>query len=331
METPALIPRPERTLTNGEPFEYTGTGLQLFLGFAIVLLLIIAPFFAINIAIGVFATPGSPLPVLVQFAIIILVIWLSGIALYRARRYRLGHTNWRSIRGAMTGAPTAYGAKVLGFALLLPLTLGFSYPWQTMVLNRQLFNDMAFGDRPFRFFGRAGDLYKPFFQYLVLPTVILLFLAGIVFGANMETITSYFGALERQQQQGGEFDSGATMALVIGLVSAELIVIGLFWVCFSLYKLRELQVIAASVSYEDVTFRFVAQLGALVRLVVGNFLIALFTLGLGMDFATLRTARFFFGHLESEGSLDLEAIRQSAQEKMAAGEGLAEAFDVDAF
>ena len=61
--------------------------------------------------------------------------------------------------------------------------------------------------------------------------------------------------------------------------------------------------------------------GALLRLMIGNGLLILLTLGLGVPHASLRSLRFVCAYVSLEGRSDFAAIIQS-------GEGLADAFDV---
>ena len=59
--------------------------------------------------------------------------------------------------------------------------------------------------------------------------------------------------------------------------------------------------------------------------------IALFTLGLLSPVAQARAARYFVEHLQIEGSAALGQIIQRAEADGTRGEGLAQAFDIDAF
>jgi len=66
-------------------------------------------------------------------------------------------------------------------------------------------------------------------------------------------------------------------------------------------------------------------------LVTGNFLISLFTLGLGQPFVLQRLWRFVATHVEIVGTLDGAAIAQNRMAAPSRGEGLLEALDPGVF
>ncbi len=166
------------TLFQGDPLEYTGVGKELFLGFLLVLFVVLFPLAIVNSVFeSTFGPTNAP-----QFLFFGFVLFLFGIAQYRARRYRLSRTVWRGVRAAQTGEAWVYGLMTLGFWFLLILTLGWSYPWQRIHLAKYEMNNTIFGDRRFKFEGTPGPLYRRFAQawiiglgiYLVLVWALLL-------------------------------------------------------------------------------------------------------------------------------------------------------------
>ena len=183
----------------GEPLEYTGTGKELFLGFLFVLGVVFVPLMLIGVGSQFAFGPKSPATFVVQAVLYALFFYLVGVAMYRARRYRLSRTNWRGIRGALVGNSWAYGWTSFWTFLLLPavvaaVALGLRYgvgpsivgrfagspwlsgsialalligwlwlvPWRATKLYRHITNDMTFGESPFSFVGSAGPLYARF-------------------------------------------------------------------------------------------------------------------------------------------------------------------------
>lgn len=70
--------------------------------------------------------------------------------------------------------------------------------------------------------------------------------------------------------------------------------------------------------------------GGFFGLLVGNFFIVLFTLGLGSAWAITRTFNYILGNSSIEGDIDFDNIAQTEQEyKDAAGEDLLDFFDFD--
>ncbi len=112
------------TSFQGDALEYTGSGRELFLGF-----LIVVVFFAIvgaaHQAILFVAAASAPaLAVAMNVLVFPGFVLLIGLALYRARRYRLSRTLWRGIRGVQTGSAALYGVKYLGYWVLTIVSAG---------------------------------------------------------------------------------------------------------------------------------------------------------------------------------------------------------------
>jgi uncharacterized membrane protein YjgN (DUF898 family) len=69
-------------------------------------------------------------------------------------------------------------------------------------------------------------------------------------------------------------------------------------------------------------------MGRLMRLMLGNWTLALLSLGLLTPLVMQRSMRFWCRHLEITGTLDLQAVAQ-AEGGPRSGEGLAGFFDID--
>jgi uncharacterized membrane protein YjgN (DUF898 family) len=69
----------------------------------------------------------------------------------------------------------------------------------------------------------------------------------------------------------------------------------------------------------------------LVWLFVSNQLLSLLTIGILKPVAEARSAKYVIDRLSTNGTLDIDAIAQNQAALDKSGEGLAEAFDVDAF
>lgn len=302
--------------------EYTGVGKELFLGFLLVLFVVILPLAIANeVLIGILG-PDSFLQIL-GFGFI---LFLIGVAQYRARRYRLSRTTWRGIRAAQTGSPWLYGVKRLGFWILFPFTLGWSYPWQRIHLSRFEMSNTLFGNRPFTFDGDAAALYRRFIgawgTFIILSAVMIV---GIF--AFFEVTPAFFDVGSFKTADNIDMDAKALTGIL--LIALTPYVVALF--AFAGFKAREFAYVAASVKYEGLSFSFDCDTWSLIKLVMGNFFITLFTLGFGLPFAQMRKFRYFCDRIAVQGEADFDAIRQSTEERDALGEGLADAFDIGDF
>jgi uncharacterized membrane protein YjgN (DUF898 family) len=308
----------------GQPLEYTGTGKELFLGFLIVFFLILLPLFAILIGIQFLAmqTFGfeSPMVDLALLPVYPVFFYLFGVAQYRARRYRLSRTNWRGIRGAMAGSPWKYGWTALWTLIPVMLTLGWLVPWRSTKLQRILTQDTRFGDEPMRFTAGAKPLYGRF--------AILWFGTAVLYGGTMGILYALFS----------EKLMVATMAKVplpftdyLQIAVIVFIALVLYAVVSASYYSKLSNHFANHTFIQNARFNLETRTGSLIGLILGNTLISLFTLGILTPVVQGRLAGYFAARTSIEGAIDFNTIAQSQAALDSTGEGLAEAFDIDAF
>lgn len=254
-----------------QPLEYTGTGKELFLGFlfaffAVLLPLVLAfqflPLLALVIADRTLAMIVIGVLYVFLFA---LILFLSGVAVYRARRYRLSRSRWRGIRGAMAGSSWRYGWTYFWTLPLVPLTLGWALPWRNVRLQRQLVDDTRFGGTPLRFEGTAGALYKPFALFWIGSFGIAALALGFLwfnYGAELSTM---------QFTEDEPMNPEISGAIFFVFVVAELF----FLLAGAWYMSRELNYFAASSRFDNASFRLDTTGIGLIWLLVGNFLLSL--------------------------------------------------------
>jgi uncharacterized membrane protein YjgN (DUF898 family) len=157
-----------------EPFEYTGTGPELFVGFLIAVFGFIVPLtLAFAFLDFVIQSRAPGLQPLSDLTFSLGFLFLLGVALYRARRYRFSRTLWRGIRFAQTGPSATYGGLYLGYMLLSLITLGWFVPVKNLRLWSFALNHSYYGGVRFRFESLGHTLYRPFARswLLFLPTL----------------------------------------------------------------------------------------------------------------------------------------------------------------
>ncbi len=309
-----------KTTINDEALEYTGRGLELFVGFIFVSLFVILPIIAAFAAIEYFATVYDETLLLLYLPLYLLLFLLIGVAVYRARAYRLSRTSWRSIRFAQTGSSLQYGFRYLYFLFGNVLTLTWLTPLQNVTLMRQMISNMWFGDRQFRFNGRAGPLYRVFAMVWILNIFVVIgyFAAiGYLFPELVENIT-----MEPSTPEEVFAFFQAILAFYGFLIFVALTTV---W-----YQAKEMRYFAESTCFESVRFKLRATTLSLLWLGLGNLIIIVLTLGLGLPYTQVRTFRYLFRRLEAEGELDIHGIMQTSLGKPGMGEGLADAFDLGA-
>ncbi len=176
----------------GDPFEYTGTGLEKLLGFLVAFIILavglgLLQFGLTFLGLSVFDTSApdtlDPTAILITSATPILLIPLIFYAQYRARRYRLSRTTWRGIRfGVRPGAWGYAGRAMLLWAVTL-LSLGLLWPLMTFTLEKYQTDRTFFGTAAFEQGGRWTMLFPAmghlaFAIQLILAGILLLNFAG---------------------------------------------------------------------------------------------------------------------------------------------------------
>jgi uncharacterized membrane protein YjgN (DUF898 family) len=155
----------------GETLEYTGTALELLLGFLVAIALLIpiyAGFFLAALDLGLLGKLSGVL----AFAALGV---LGQYAIYRARRYRLTRTIYRGLRFHQTGSAWSYAFRATLWWTATLLSLGLTYPFQIASLERYKVRNTFYGDLGGRFeafgfalFLRGLPMWLLFFAPLAL-------------------------------------------------------------------------------------------------------------------------------------------------------------------
>jgi len=199
------------TELGGEQLEYTGDALELLVGF-LVLLAVLGPLVAVFAVLSLL-TGNYAVATLASYAPVILVVPLSVLALYQARRYRVNHTIFRGLRFHQTGSAWIYALRMSLWLIVNFFTFGLSYPWARASLERYKMRHTFYGDVQGSFVGSGWPLFRRgFIPWLILlgPVVVMFFMLG----ANAE------GATEAQVQElaGAFLDRSGIWLLVAGAV-----------------------------------------------------------------------------------------------------------------
>ncbi len=286
---------------NGEPLQYTGTGKELFLGFVIVSALLAITVF--GYALAMLMLFGETLGEILMLPLYLVLFWLVGMAIYRARRYRLRRTRWRGIRGTMSGSPARFAWTHFWTSLTVPLTLGWSIPWRQVKLARILHDETRFGNQPFRFNPKASarSLYPPFAMVWFTALLFGMLLAG---GIITGTPSYYIAAA----------------AAFVGLIY--------IWLRYHSFRLNWL---AEQIGFGNGVFRLETTPASLFHLGLVHFVVGMLTLGLLMPLVQSWYVGYFVERLSFDGTVDPASILPAGDEMEGAGEGLAQAFDIDMF
>jgi uncharacterized membrane protein YjgN (DUF898 family) len=288
---------------DGDRFEYTGTGGELFVGFLKAMgLLIIGAAAFVGIMLGLGAVGGILATVVMALLVLGLAVGMPiafSAVLYSAQRYKMSRTRWRGIRFALGGSAWRHGYKAFGYWLISAFTLGLYTPYMRMHLAKHMIDNSRFGQTGFSFSGQGGDLFK---RYLAVYALGLLAAGTLVFALV---------------SGGGPALIGVAVALVTVSVGAW------FWyVTMELrYKVRQTRLGALGFELDATAWQFAG-------LAATNFLLFVVTLGIGLPWVLARTLRFLGEHVVVVGELDYDAILQSQEQADTLGEGMVEALDI---
>jgi uncharacterized membrane protein YjgN (DUF898 family) len=310
---------------NGEPLEYTGTGMELFKGFLVVFFVLVLPYVLAVAAATFIQGPESPIAVLLQGAFFLAIYLLWGFAVYKARKFQLSRTNWRGIRGTLVGSAMIYSLLYFGSLIAKSMSMGWATPVMNTVLAEQITNDMRFGDAAFKFKGRAGPLYPTYAMcwLLTLAAVVLVIVMLVSSGAMLSQMKDVF-APDASPQSMKEIAGYIALAALV-LFFLFMLVIPMLW---AIYTAKELRTFATYTRFDGVPFTLNATTGSVIWLTVINLLLIVFTLGIAWPFVQQRTVKFAVDRMKLDGLVDVDRIRQSSAKMDTRGEGLADAFDV---
>ena len=265
--------------------EYTGRGLELFLGFIIAMIALIP---VVGIYQILLLATGASIPgqVIVNLLYMTVLMFLIHLAIYRARRYRLTRTLWRGIRGTLTGSPVRYALVALAWTPAVMFSLGLAAPFMRIALMNREINNMHLGDRPFAFDGRARDL----FAYWIVPWLTLLaVIAGYVWLIYLSFEVADAAGIDINDPEASQpdpetmdtervADAGNQFPAAFALlgIGAVLYLIAVAW-----YRVREFRYLTGHVSFEGMRFSSEIGLGRVAWIYI-SYLLTAAVVGLGM-------------------------------------------------
>ena len=305
-----------RTEVIGDRLEWSGTGKEMFIGFLIVSAFLL-PFFLffqfLFPAMVARGKEGAAGAIFTLFQAVLL--YLGGVARFRALRYRLSRTWWRGIRGGSDAPGWSYGGEYLARIAVSTFTMWIAWPWMATALFRSRWNKMSFGSLPFRSSVSADGLKRRWAAVYLMPIAMLMLvaIAAGLMGA---------GVLSR-----GAKPSPTLFAIVGSLFLLVYLVIPLMTLHWYAKFYREA---AEALSLGGLEFGFDATTGQWLKLFLGNVALAVVTLGLGLSYWGYRNWAFMVRHLHLYGEINVTDLAQSTTHAPGEAEGFADAFDIGA-
>ena len=291
------------TLLNGSPFEYHGDPIKILKGRLIV----------VGGLLLYFATTPF-LPFIEDFSWLLFLLILPLLVVI-ARNFNARNSSYRNIRFDFRARYGEAYEVLFGLSLLAILTAGLAYPYLTCRRSEFVVSHNRYGTTPLalswhrpisKFYGFYVKVGFWGFAWGVITAVLIGGLAWVI-GAIFNVPTfGYFSTLF--------------------LGSGYLVSLG----AFAYLKSEITNFVWSNVTLGKHRFESSLVDEQMIWLYISNALGILFSLGLLIPWATIRTIRYRLAHFKLLASSDLDEFVASQQEKVAAtGEEASEFFDVD--
>ena len=288
-----------KTRFDNEPFEYTGTGGELFFGAIIASILL-------GLALTTLQALSTSIPMLApvsSYLIYPLIIFLIGVAIYRAQTYRMSRTKWRRIRGAQLAKSMVYGWLTLKYSVLFVITFGLISPyiicrmWNFVMNNKRMGSGIISCDVESR----------PLFRVWFISWLVAIFVLGGI------SVLIYMALASNS-------DGLLLVGYILMFVASSVI--------FAWFRAALLSHLVGGLKFQKMAVNFHIEPVELLVFSVVNSLILIFTLGLGIPFVTQRWLRLICDRMSFSGDFDFVQISLPPERGPMFGEGLAEVFDV---
>jgi uncharacterized membrane protein YjgN (DUF898 family) len=338
-------------------FEYTGTGLEKFLGFLVAVVVLAVYLAVVQLILLQFGLmfvfqPKTEAELLMQLAVFYLSLFaitpLLLFAQYRSRRYKLARTRFRGIRFGMEKEAGGYVLRGIGLLIATILSLGLLWPLMTYKLEAWMTNRSWYGDTRFAQGGKWTGLYSAYKHVLIGVLLAVATLAAAVmsnspglaaFGPLIGYLWMLFGYLSysvqgfayltRNKQLGQEitFRANPRTGTVLGRLILGYLFIGVVGiVVFALGALVFGGAIAAVVNSAGTSEPTSASLLA-IGLSIAYLAFLTFLGAMALAFITEPIIRHIVGTTALVNVDALDVIRQRVTDKGADAEGFADALD----
>lgn len=293
-----------RTTIIDDELQWTGTGGEMFIGFLMVigiLILSVASIFGIAYVVGEWFL------LLGLFAFYIFIFWALNFAQFRALRYRLSRTYWRGIRGGSEDNGVSYGWFAFGRLLAVGFTFSIMTPWALVENWNDRINAMSFGPHRLESAVTTEGLYLRWFA------VIGSYVVGAILWVAVD------GGIDPEAAPGPRVGIGLLLFVaVIGLALAA------FWALFFRKVAQGFEMGGLAAGFEVSTLEWIKFYAKVVGLTI-------VTLGFGALMWRFWRWQFVMDRLALYGEIDLDKLTQSTTIAPKDAEGFADAFDIGAF
>jgi uncharacterized membrane protein YjgN (DUF898 family) len=266
------------TVIHGRAFGYHATGGQIFKGRLIAFAFIV-----------VAQLMGLIHPYLVFLPPLLLMVFLPWLIM-RSIRFNARVTSYRNVRFDFAGTAGGAFLSVMLGGLVAFFSLGILAPLSSRWMNRYIFGNLRYGDRPFSADPKISKLYKVW----IIPAIMVV-IGGTIAGFIGTAIVLGSSAMISETDPSNESVAIAMVlsAIYIGIFGA-MIVYGLAGI---VYRVGVRNVVVNSMLL-DGKHQLQSDLGRAryLWIVVSNLIVTVITLGLMRPWAAVREARYSVEH-----------------------------------
>lgn len=157
----------QKTTFDGKPFDFTGTGLELFIGFLKAIGVIIV---LVAITTGIMFTGLHFLAIIFLYGAMFV---LMPIAIHGSLRYQASRTTWDGVQGYYSGNLTEFIKLYIKGILLTIITLGIYSFWFAIELRKYIFGHLHLGNVDFSSKGDGTEYFWMNVKGILLSIVTL--------------------------------------------------------------------------------------------------------------------------------------------------------------
>lgn len=205
------------TMFEDDPFQFHGTGAEMFRGFIkaiLCVLLVYGTFFLLTFS-------GFPIIALLVFMLCFLAV--VPLVLHGSYRYRMSRTSWRGIRFGYRGNKMELYKIFFKGVLLMIVTLGFYRSWFVINIRNYILSHIRIGNGKLQYRGKGLE----FFELYLIGYLLTCITFGIYFFRWQKTLFDYY--VEKLTIENGDeliyFTSKATGRGFFSLFAGNLLMI----------------------------------------------------------------------------------------------------------
>ena len=218
------------------------------------------------------------------------------------------------------------GSAAIGITIaILAYVLGL--PFFAYIAAKFYVDNSRYGDSMFSYAGRAGGFYRVYGMSLLLGMGIVMLVAALLGALGSQAVT----LMADQSTTGGVADPGQAMMLLLSQGIILLLLVPAYTVIYAYFQTQRFNLIYGNtVLAERYGFRARLTTAGMTWLYLSNLLIIVATLGLGVAWAKVRSARYHLGNLDFVASEDLDGFAAARRRNVSAlGDEFGEVFDLE--